>query len=369
MRPRQFCQFSRCPPQPRKFPPHSIFPELRLRRHASQVSRMTHMRTRSPAPTRPTTTRITTTSTRDTAITRDATPSMEVLDRGVEDTLSHRFRGGNMASITRLLTRFAQRHNLPVWDERTVLRFLQRQRSKTIGKSLGGVLTYAKRLRARLKERKLDVTLVDQYKQALVSLGANVADRQAHPATLEDLRFLQKTWPTSMFAMVVLASLDGDRFTEMTRLSGSQLVWHPTDPNRMAIRWLDASKMGPADPYNLSNFSVVTWPPSLRLVRDYLVRRSAHPKVFEHTGPQVYSTLKACPRTKRLGLRSFRRLAANLGVSVTKGADLPPHAYGAFMHHRSKALPSASCRYPSEVFDLVDMGKASAVASRVMAQL
>lgn len=287
----------------------------------------------------------------------------------VERVLSNRFRGDTMESITRCLTAFATKHSLPVWDQQTVLRFLQRQRSRTMSNSLGGVLTYAKRLRARLREKKVDVSRVDQYKQALVNEGANVAHRQAKPATLEDLRYLQTTWPTSMFCLAVMASLDANRFTEMHRLCGSQIIWHPTDPNRMAIMWLAASKSGPSDPYNLSNFSAVTWPPTLLSVRDYLVQRSAMPRVFEHSPDQVYRALKDDPRTSSLSLRSFRRLAANLGVRVTKSADLPPHAYSGFMHHRSQALPSASARYPSEIFDLVDMGKASLVSSQVMAHL
>ena len=299
---------------------------------------------------------------------------MSVLDRAVQEDLEqHRFRtAGNMRSIWSLLTKFASRHGLEVTDETTALRFLKQQETHTrTPQTLGGVLTYLKRIRARLSEAHLSVTRLDAYKQTLVNRGANVSQHQAVPATLDELRWIIRTWTVSKATWIVLASLDADRFTELGRLQPQQILWEPISPYRMGIRWLERSKTGPSDPYNIANFSVLDFPPSLGKIRSYLRLRTCalFPRLLEHTPQDIYDSLKEHRRTSHLSLRSFRRLAGNLGIRVANDQDVDLSKYGTWMHHKNKFVPSASCRYPDQLFDMVDAGKASTIGRGVMQQL
>lgn len=306
---------------------------------------------------------------------RPPTPPMKILDDGVDRTIQARFRPGtarNLSSIMSLLAGFATRHNIRMEDQQTVLRFLEKQKLHSRApNSLGGVLRYAETIRARFRERGLLTNRLDQYIVGLKQMGANAAKHQATPALTHHVRLIQSTYPIHVFAMFLLATGDADRFEGLYRLTTENLFFDNKYPNEMVIRWLHLSKMGPQAPYALNNVSHVVFPPSLTYVYRWLRSKTPVEPLFQTSPAQAYALLKRDPLLNHLSLRSFRRLAADLGVAAVNFSqqEIPIYALPIWLGHSSKLLPQSTCRYPSKLFELVKLGGAGKVGSAVMAKM
>lgn len=308
---------------------------------------------------------------------RPPTPPMEVLDAEAEATMTDRLGDGtkqNAISILGLFLGFTLRHGLSMEDQWAAVRFLQKQKQhvRTPG-AYGGVLRYAATIRARFRERRLPTDLLDQFISGLRGQGAEVARYQATPATIDNLVSISQRLPLQVFVVFLLATGDADRFAGLFRLRAENLLFDENFPLQVIIRWLTFSKDGKAAPYALSNLSHLVLPRKLAYVHEWLrARHNMGPQtpIFDIPPTMPYRLLKETPGLAHLSLRSFRRLAADLGVQATNLGDLPPHALSLWMgHRRDDVLPRSTCRYPSQLFELAKLGKAGVVGSEVMQRL